>query len=121
MVIVVMMSGDKLPLRPDANGSVSASSLWKSPAAWQKWLAIFLRHGSYVGRYRITGSDSIAHHIEAASIPHWVGGVQRRSVTWEVGDLVLGTEVRGIKSSLVWRRVESEPAASPTSAQTAAL
>jgi len=65
---------------------------------------------AYAGTYRVDG-DVVDHSVEVSLFPDWIGGVQRRYITWQDGDLVLnsaGTTTRDGKEAvnrLRWRRI----------------
>lgn len=65
---------------------------------------------AYAGSYEQSG-DVVDHHVEVSLFPDWVGGVQRRTISWQDGDLILeatGTTAddgAAVVNRLRWRRI----------------
>jgi hypothetical protein len=65
---------------------------------------------AYAGSYEIV-DDQVHHHVEVSLFPDWVGGVQRRRISWQDGDLVLSSvgtvtqDGREAVNRLRWRRI----------------
>ena len=90
--------------RPELGSTTLASAtVEQRAAAASGYLA-------YAGSYEVV-DDEVHHHVEVSLFPDWVGGVQRRRVSWQDGDLVLssvGTVTRDGKQAanrLRWRRI----------------
>lgn len=70
-------------------------------------------HVTYAGRFTRDGSD-VLHHVKQASIPNWIGTVQRRNVAFHP-DGTLGLSAHGaliqgqvISAFLDWTRADAE-------------
>lgn len=95
-MIALIMAGDLPLLGPD--------HLTASP---EDRAAVHSGTVSYAGRYRIDG-DAVVHHVEAATIPDWVGTEQRRYVTIDGDHLTLRSapQTSGRIITAEWRRLE---------------
>lgn len=67
---------------------------------------------AYRGRFAVDG-DAVVHLVEESLFPNWVGGAQRRLVSFDGDDLVLSTApmlVGGttVVNELRWRRMRPE-------------
>lgn len=63
----------------------------------------------YAGRYSIVG-DTVAHEVEIASFPNWVGALQRRRMAFDGDRLVLTARLEdgtpeARTAVLEWRRI----------------
>lgn len=128
----VTEAGEKFfPLGPDATGYISYAAdghvfVHIAAAERQQFsindlfggtdaenTAAMESHVTYAGRFTRDDSD-VLHHVTHASIPNWIGTVQRRNVAFHAdGKLALsahGALIQGqvISAFLEWSRADTE-------------
>ena len=91
----------------DARKPLSVADRVAAPA--EERAAAFATLLAYAGRYTLNG-NKVIHHVEAASIPNWVGTDFVRTLDFQGEQLILRTSPtalagKTITAELVWRRV----------------
>ncbi|HEY6880189.1 MAG TPA: lipocalin-like domain-containing protein [Polyangiales bacterium] len=99
----LLLNSDRLPLSHGGD-AIPPKQVLASPRSWLPWLSIYAAHLSYCGRFELSGSSEVLHHVEAASVPNWIGGIQRRQLEFIGDDLIL-TSSEPRPHQLSWRRI----------------
>lgn len=60
---------------------------------------------AYCGKYEVKNGEIIIHHLEACSIPDWVGTSQERKYKFAENALTLSAITADSTATLVWERV----------------
>ena len=91
----------------DARKPLSVADRVAAPV--EERAAAFATLLAYAGRYTL-GGDKVIHHVEAASIPNWVGMDLVRTLEFRGEQLILRTppitlSAKTVTAELVWKRV----------------
>lgn len=71
----------------------------------EKKIAAIETFFAYSGEYEVKSEDLLIHKLEVASIPDWVGTIQKRNYKFSDNKLTLSATFPQITATLVWERV----------------